>query len=165
MSDGLDALSVLVVDDNRQMRSMIGAVLSAAGVGKIYHAKDGEQAIAALRQYTVDVVYIDYEIPKMNGLDFISAVRSFDPPKPYLPIIMVTAYSDLFRLKAALDRGVNEFLCKPVKACDILARLEAVIFHPRAFVDGGGYKGPDRRRRREVGYNGPKRRAADVALL
>ena len=80
-----------------------------------------------------------------------------------MPIIMLTGHSDRLRLDAARDRGVTEFLCKPVTARAILSRLEAVILQPRPFVNAAKYFGPDRRRIRQGVYDGPMRRMTDVS--
>ena len=69
----------------------------------------------------------------------------------------------LLRLNAARDRGVNEFLAKPVTATNIVMRLNAVIFRPRSYVQCDDFFGPDRRRRVMPDYAGPRRRAADRA--
>jgi len=161
MSKGLGALNILVVDDNAQMRTIVGTVLAAAGVRQLYYAPDGREGLAMLKTYEVDVVYVDYEMPQMNGLDFISAVRRLEAPLKYLPIIMLTGHSDLPRLNGARDRGVTEFLTKPVTARTILTRLGAVIFHPRPFVVAPHFFGPERRRRAMPSYAGPLRRASD----
>lgn len=161
MATGLAALRLLVIDDNAQMRSIIGTVLTAAGIGHLHYAPDGLRGLEALASLDVDVVYVDYEMPVMNGLDFLSTVRSPGFPKRLTPIIMLTGHADMYRLNGARDRGVNEFLCKPVTARAILSRLEAVIFRERPFVTTGDYFGPDRRRRKGADYSGPFRRAAD----
>jgi two-component system chemotaxis response regulator CheY len=155
-------LRVLVIDDNRQMRTIVGSVLNAAGVGHLNYAADGRRGLEAIAEYPIDVVYVDYEMPVMNGLDFISSVRRLDSPARYMPIIMLTGHSDVVRLDGARDRGVTEFLCKPVTAKAILSRLNAVIMQPRAFVESETYFGPDRRRSRRQAPGGLKRRAADV---
>jgi CheY-like chemotaxis protein len=152
---------VLVVDDNAQMRTIIGTVLSAIGVRQLYYAPDGRCAMEMLGKDQIDVAYVDHEMPVMNGLDFIARVRSLDSDIRYLPIIMLTGHSDRIRLDAARDRGVTEFLCKPVTAKSIVGRLNAVIMHPRGFVMAPAYFGPDRRRVRWSDYGGPRRRAAD----
>lgn len=159
----LAALNILVVDDNAQMRSIVGTVLRAAGVGGIHYAPNGFHGLGVLSEREIDVAYVDYEMPQMNGLQFISAVRSVNSSCPYLPIIMLTGHSDTSRLHEARDRGVTEFLCKPVTANALLKRLEAVIVHPRPFIDCTTYFGPDRRRRPIGAYTGPKRRTSDVA--
>ena len=147
MTQGLGALRILVVDDNEQMRTIIGTVLAAAGVGRLFYAPDGRHALDLIRHEPVDVAYVDYEMPVMNGLDFISRVRMLPGEMRYLPIIMLTGHSDLPRLNGARDRGVTEFLTKPVTARTILTRLGAVIFHPRPFVVAPHFFGPERRRR------------------
>lgn len=159
----LSPLNILVIDDNAQMRSIVGTVLRAAGVGGIHYAPTGFQGLEVLSQREIDVCYVDYEMPQMNGLQFISAVRSVNSSCPYLPIIMLTGHSDASRLNEARDRGVTEFLCKPVTANALLKRLEAVILHPRPFIDAGTYFGPDRRRRSDDLYRGPRRRASDAS--
>lgn len=161
MTTGLGALRLLIVDDNAQMRTIVGTVLAAAGIRNLHYAPDGEKGLEAVRRLDIDAIYVDYEMPVMHGLDFISAVRALPGPKRFLPIIMLTGHSDLVRLNAARDRGVTEFLCKPVTARTILLRLGAVIDHPRPFVESRSYFGPDRRRRNQPAYDGPRRRASD----
>ena len=158
---GLGALNILVVDDNPQMRSIIGTVLAAAGVGHLHYAPDGRYGLRTLMERTIDVVYVDYEMPHMNGLRFLSAVRELDSDRRYTPVIMLTGHSDLLRLNAARDRGVTEFLAKPVSARSVLSRLSAVIFRPRPFIQCDTFFGPDRRRHGDAEYAGPRRRAAD----
>jgi CheY-like chemotaxis protein len=161
LSRQLAPLQVLVVDDNAQMRSIVGTILRAAGVGYIHYAADGVKALETIADREIDVIYVDYEMPMMNGLQFISAIRSVNSSHPYIPIIMLTGHSDGVRLNEARDRGVTEFLCKPVTANALLKRLEAVIAHPRPFVDCETYFGPDRRRHQTTDYSGPLRRASD----
>ena len=165
MTQGLGALRILVVDDNEQMRTIIGTVLAAAGVGRLFYATDGRHGLDQLMHDPVDVAYVDYEMPTMNGLDFISRARALPGETRYLPIIMLTGHSDLPRLNAARDRGVNEFLAKPVTARNILLRLEAVIMRPRPYVQAPDFFGPDRRRRQSPDYRGPRRRASDEDVL
>jgi len=165
MTIGLRALSILVVDDNQQMRTIIGTVLAAAGVGRIYYAADGRAGLESLARHEIDVVYADYEMPTMNGLDFIARVRAQGGEDRLTPIIMLTGHSDMLRLSAARDRGVNEFLAKPVTARNILLRLEAVIMHPRPYIQAPDFFGPDRRRRQSPDYHGPRRRASDEDVL
>jgi len=163
MTAGLAALELLVVDDNAQMRTIIGTVLAAAGVRKLHYAPDGQRGLEVVKEVAIDVAFVDYEMPVMNGLDFISAVRGLTTSDRFMPVIMLTGHSDLKRILAARDRGVNEFLGKPVTAKSILTRLETVIMHPRPFVEAPRYFGPDRRRRTISDYAGPWRRSTDGA--
>ena len=158
---GLAALRLLVIDDNEQMRTIVGSVLLAAGARHIHYAPDGRSGLDVMAEQSIDVVYVDYEMPAMNGLDFIAAVRRLSTSDQYMPIIMLTSHSDRPRLDAARDHGVTEFLCKPVTARAILTRLSAVIMNPRPFVQSPDYFGPDRRRTRRRFHEGPLRRSSD----
>ena len=157
----LAALRILVIDDNEQMRTIIGAVLGGAGIRQLFYAPDGRRGFEVVSQAGIDAVYVDQEMPVMNGLDFISAVRGLQSADRYMPIIMLTGHSDHCRLAGARDRGVTEFLCKPVTANTIVNRLNAIIMNPRPFVLANNYFGPNRRRRRQSDYRGELRRASD----
>jgi two-component system chemotaxis response regulator CheY len=159
----LGRVRVLVVDDNAQMRTIIGTVLAGAGVRHLYYAPEGLRALEAVQYGHPDVVYVDCEMTVMNGLEFISMLRASSTPDRFTPIIMLTGHADLPRLAMARDRGVTEFLVKPVTAHDILRRLEAVILRPRPFVQCASYFGPDRRRRADLDYDGTERRARSPA--
>ncbi len=158
---GLAALTILVVDDNPQFRTILGSVLAGAGVGRVYYAPDGHRGLETLQSTPIDVVYVDYEMPVMDGLNFLSNLRQLSGQARFTPVIMLTGHADKPRLEAARARGVTEFLRKPVTAVSILNRLNAVIMHPRPFVEVTRYFGPDRRRRQKPDYAGPFRRAGD----
>ena len=162
MTVGLGTLHILVVDDNAQMRTIVGTVLAAAGVRHIHYAGDGRHGLEVVAELRIDVAYVDHEMPVMNGLDFISAIRALETPDQFMPIIMLTGHSDLRRLNEARDRGVTEFVAKPVSARTLLTRLDAVIQRPRPFMRSDTYFGPDRRSRFREAYDGPKRRRSDV---
>ena len=155
-------LRVLIIDDNAQMRTIMGAVLGAAGVRTLHYAPDGRMGVRRVAEVEPDICFVDYEMPVMNGLDFVSEIRSQPAPVCFMPIVMLTGHSDAIRVNAARDRGVTEFLAKPVTAQAILGRLAAVIYRPRPFITSATYFGPDRRRNRAEPYCGPKRRAAET---
>lgn len=158
---GLGKLRILVVDDNAQMRAIVGAVLAGLGVRDRHFAPDGAHGLDAVRTVKPDVIFCDYEMPRVNGLDFLSGVRALPEPWCYTPVIMLTGHSDLQRLTEARDRGVTEFLTKPVSATTIARRLEAVILHPRDFIRTSTYFGPCRRRRVDAMRAAQGRRAED----
>jgi two-component system, chemotaxis family, chemotaxis protein CheY len=162
MTAGLAALELLVVDDNAQMRTIVGTVLAAAGVRRLRYAPDGRKGLEVVKEGRIDIAFVDFEMPVMNGLEFLSAVRALQTPDRFMPVIMLTGHSDLKRITAARDRGVNEFLSKPVTAKSILTRLSTVILKPRPFVSSPRYFGPDRRRKALDNYHGPRRRAGDA---
>lgn len=155
-------ISVLVVDDNEHMRALLRAMLKAIGLKNVAEAHDGSQAMMRLREHEVDVVITDLWMEPLDGLDFVRLLRrSPKSPCPTVPIIMVTGHSTLHHVIEARDAGVDELLTKPVSARDLVDRLHKVVEHRRPYVRAGDYFGPERRRRADPAYDGPKRRAGD----
>src|SRR5699024_1978167 len=100
----------------------------------------------------------------MDGIEFVHRLRqSADSPNQMAPVIMVTGHFTLAKVASARDAGVNEFLTKPLTARGVLERLQRVIEHPRPCVRTDDYFGPDRRRRQDPEYRGPRRRSTDAA--
>jgi len=154
-----DRLRLLIVDDNLHMRKMLAAIMQALGVTTIYEASNGVQAWAKLRELNPDIVFLDWMMPEMNGLEFTKLVRtSPESPNPYVAIIMVTGYTQAERVRQARDAGVTEFLAQPISANTVLSRIVAVIENPRSYVRTSDYFGPCRRRRNDENYQGPERR-------
>jgi CheY-like chemotaxis protein len=158
----LQALQVLLVDDNQHMRAITSSVLQSAGVRKVREAADGTAGLEILREQAIDLAIVDFNMFPLDGVEFTRLVRnSPDTTNPYLPIIMMTGHSEKSRVYEARDAGVTEFVVKPITAKAILDRIQAVIFRPRPFVKTDGYFGPDRRRTAATGYKGPLRRSTD----
>ncbi|HTO39429.1 MAG TPA: response regulator [Rhizomicrobium sp.] len=160
-----DRLRLLVVDDNVHMRKLVVTILQAFGATQIFEAADGEGAWSIAREANPDVIFLDWMLDGMSGLDLARLIRtSPSTPNPFVPIIMLTGYSQLDHVIKARDAGVNEFLAKPVSVKAILSRLIAVIEYPRPYVRTKVYFGPCRRRRVRDEYGGPERRSPDDAL-
>lgn len=155
-----DRLKILVVDDNVHMRKLVVTILQAFGTIQIFEATEGERAWTILRDANPDVLFVDWMLEGMNGLDLTKMIRtSTASPNPFVPIIMLTGYTSIDHVRQARDAGVNEFLAKPVSVKAILTQLTAVIEHPRPFVRTRAYFGPCRRRRGHAEYQGPERRS------
>lgn len=155
----LERLAVLVVDDNKNMRSLVRAILEALGVSHIYDAIDGESAFKKLREQQIDLVIADWNMEPMDGLTFTRKVRTdSDSPDQFVPIIMLSGHTEKARVMQARDAGVTEFMAKPIAARALYARMVAIIEHPRPFVRTASYFGPDRRRQ-DMPFPGPDRRA------
>jgi two-component system, chemotaxis family, chemotaxis protein CheY len=159
-----DLLRILLVDDNHYMRVLLAEILRAIGVQHIYEANDGAEGLQMMRDYPIDVVMTDLSMQPLDGIDFVRLLRnSPDSPNQMAPVIMVTGHSTFARVNEARDAGVSEFLAKPLTARGVIERLHQAIERPRPFVRSGDYFGPDRRRRVDPDYRGPKRRATDNA--
>ena len=158
----LQNLNVLVVDDNRHMRTLIRTVLNALGCWNIHEASDGADALKEMEIFPADVVFCDLVMTPFDGIEFTRMVRTAkDSPNPYVPIIMLTGHTEMARVVEARDAGVDEFVAKPVSPKTLYARLVAVIEHRRPFIRTKNYFGPDRRRREDPDYKGPFRRSTD----
>lgn len=155
-------MKILLVDDNHHMRILLTEILRAIGVRNLYEAGDGAEALQLMRTHAIDVVIADLAMEPIDGIEFTRLLRNApDSPGQMTPVIMVTGHSTERRVKEARDAGANEFLAKPVTARGVLERIVEVIEHPRAYVRCEGYFGPDRRRKADPGYIGPRRRAGD----
>lgn len=163
MAAGLDALRVLIVDDNVHMVHIVRAILRGFGFTEFVEAKSAEEALNKIADLPVDLVICDYLMGEKSGLDLVREIRSEDSPNPYLPIVMLSAYAEKARVEEARDAGVTEFCTKPVTPAALFRKIATIIDHPRPFVRTSEFFGPDRRRRSDADYEGPARRDADDA--
>jgi two-component system chemotaxis response regulator CheY len=159
LSAGIGNVRVIVVDDNAAMRYIVTAMLKSIGIVDIRDFADGGAGLKSLETAQADIAIVDFRMKPTNGIDFTRLVRrSEDSETRFLPIIMLTGHADLARVLEARDAGVTELMVKPLTAQALISRLNAVITHPRPFVQTGHYFGPCRRRRETQGYAGPERR-------
>lgn len=162
----LESVSALILDDNAHMRGLVRVILAGFGMRQIGEAADCNSALETVAGGEVDIAFVDLKLGGLDGLEFCRRIR-LDPESPnrYLPIIMITAYSERSRVIDAINAGVDEFLVKPIRAVDVANRVNAVIERRRPFVQTPGYFGPDRRRRDDPRYRGPWRRASDPGTV
>ncbi len=161
----LSEIEFLVADDNEFSRHIARDVLKALGAQSIVFAKDGAEALSMLKTMSIDIVFLDWKMPIMDGIEFTRIIRnSDDSPDQFLPIIMMTGYSELSHVMYARDAGVTEYLIKPCSATQMLSRVRSVIESPRSFVKTSKFFGPCRRRHKKKDFDGnEKRGVAPVA--
>lgn len=159
-------LSVLVVDDQAFYRNLLSEVLRSLGVNNITTAVDGVDALDAIENSRPNVVFADWVMPEMDGLQLTRRVRRIrDERMRMVPIIMVTANNLKSQIEEARNMGVDTFILKPVTLKSVTDRLKEVIEHPRDFVSFDTYVGPSRRRNRGNSYFGPFMRHDDPIEL
>ena len=162
----LEGVSALILDDNAHMRGLMRVILASFGVRRIDEAADVAEAWGIAAGGTIDLAFVDFKLGGIDGLDFCRRIRNGpDSPDIYMPIIMITAYSERGRVLQAINAGVDEFLVKPIRAVDVANRVNAVIERRRPFVQSADYFGPDRRRRDDPRHTGPWRRADDPGTV
>lgn len=156
-------ISVLVVEDNLPMLEITKSLLLTFGVGHVITAQNGEIGFKRFCELNPDIVIADWMMKPVDGISLTRVIRN-DPksPNPFVPLILMTGFSEKRRVFQARDAGVTEFLVKPFNARDLYKRLVQVIERPRQFVRATDFFGPDRRRRSHGPYDGPMRRESDM---
>ena len=155
----LAKLTFLVLDDNPNMAQIMRVVLKGFGADQMYEATTPADAFDMVRRHGVDLAFVDIQLGRMDGLGFLRLMRTAaDSPNPYLPIIMLSAYSEQHRVMSARDAGAHDFLVKPVTPLEVFRKIADAIEHPRTFLRSADFFGPDRRRRTDESYAGPERR-------
>ncbi len=164
MTYQLHRISVLVVEDNQPMLDIVKSLLVTFGVGHVVGAQNGEIGFKRFCEYNNDIVIADWMMKPMDGISFTRMVRNDSKsPNPYVPVVLMTGFSEKRRVLQARDAGVTEFLVKPFNARDLYRRIVQVIERPRQFVRAPDFFGPDRRRKKPKGkYEGPYKRESDI---
>lgn len=119
-------LRVLIVDDTSTSRMLIRDGLEELGVRNIFFAGDGEQALQFMMTTPAHLVISDFNMPKLDGLGLLKAIRGYNPTKK-VPFIMLTGRGDKEVLENAIKLGVNNFLTKPFTVPALKKALEAII--------------------------------------
>jgi two-component system, chemotaxis family, chemotaxis protein CheY len=120
------SIRVLVVDDQLTMRALVRSALQQIGFTDVNEAPDGEEGLKALVAKGAHLVISDYNMPKMDGLDFLRAIRSHEPTKK-TAFIMLTGRSDKELVQRAIQFGVNNYLTKPFTTVSLKQKIEAVF--------------------------------------
>ena len=108
--------TVLVVDDSRIMRTIVKSHFSELRIPCNYlEAEDGEKALDMLWKNPVDLILLDWNMPKLLGIEFLKKVRSMETYKN-LPIIMVTSEKARYNVIEALKMGATDYIVKPINA-------------------------------------------------
>ncbi|HEX8903179.1 response regulator [Vitreimonas sp.] len=120
------SIRVLVVDDQLTMRALVRSALQQIGFTDVNEAPDGEEGLKTLVTKGAHLVISDYNMPKMDGLDFLRAIRSHEPTKK-TAFIMLTGRSDKELVQRAIQFGVNNYLTKPFTTASLKQKIEAVF--------------------------------------
>lgn len=159
MSYDFSKIRILIVDDSNHMRLLVQRLLGSFGIVKVRAVSDGYAALDELARSMPDMIVTDFAMEPMDGIALTRHIRQApDSPNPYLPIVMMTGYTEMHRVIEARDIGVTEIVAKPVSAMALYSRLVAVVERPRPFVRTPDFFGPDRRRR-QVPIKGKDRRS------
>jgi two-component system chemotaxis response regulator CheY len=115
----------LIVDDSSTMRRIIVNTLAKLGYDDILEAGNGREGLDRMGAGGVDLIITDWNMPEMNGIDFIRAVRTSQSGKN-IPVLMVTTNAAKDDIVEALKAGVNNYVVKPFTAETIKEKIDAV---------------------------------------
>lgn len=119
--------SILFVDDEVKIRKGVQRLFQHYNVQWIYHlAESVDEALTILNQHKIDAVISDIRMPKRDGIDLLSALRS-NPSWSGLPVIILTGIADQGLITKALDMGATDLLNKPIAPDDLLARIRSAL--------------------------------------
>ncbi|SNZ08446.1 response regulator [Cohaesibacter gelatinilyticus] len=153
-------LRFLIVDDNAHMRRVVRTLIHGFGAREVTEAEDGATGLEIFQSTLPDVVVTDWVMPIFSGIELTRMMRSeTSSANPTVPIIMLTGHSEKKCVTEARDAGVTEFLCKPISAKALYARVANCLVNPRPFIKAAAFYGPDRRRFSNPLYKGAERRA------
>lgn len=120
------AIRTLVVDDQLTMRALVRSGLKELGFQQVEEAGDGEDALRALVAKPVHLVISDYNMPKLDGLGLLRAIRAH-PPIKGTAFIMLTGRADAELVQRAAQFGVNNYLVKPFTVLSLRQKIEEVF--------------------------------------
>ena len=118
-------MRALVVDDSRAIRSIIGKSVKELGF-EVFEAGHGIEALECLRTHgVVELALVDWNMPEMNGFDFLVAARA-NPAWRDMIILMVTTETEMSQMQRALEAGANEYVMKPFTKDVLREKLQLV---------------------------------------
>lgn len=118
--------NILIVDDTNTMRNLIKSVLINAGFKNFVEAENGIVALDKMQQEQFDLVICDWDMPKMDGLEVLAKMRLQDHHEN-TPFILVTAISEAKKVVTAIEKGLDDYIIKPIKPDDFIKRIGAVL--------------------------------------
>jgi len=117
--------TILVVDDNEQNLELLIAYLEDVPCRTI-PAKDGVAALEIIKKSVPDLVLLDVMMPKMSGFEVCRRIKS-NPATASLPVIMVTALTELGDIERAIESGTDDFLSKPINKWELTTRVKTML--------------------------------------
>jgi two-component system OmpR family response regulator len=114
--------NILVVDDDPHIRQLLTFALEKAGFGSI-EAEDGEKALAAVRAHAPDLVVLDINMPRMDGLEVCRRLRA----ESEIPILFLSSRDDEIDRVLGIELGADDYVTKPFSPREVVARIQAIL--------------------------------------
>jgi two-component system, chemotaxis family, chemotaxis protein CheY len=120
------SMKILIVDDSITIRRIISTALKSVGYSDTVEASNGKEALAKLANGGIDFIITDWNMPEMNGLDFIKEVRA-NPESSAMPILMITTRGTEHDVIEALQAKVNSYIVKPFTPQELKEKIEGIL--------------------------------------
>ncbi|WP_162938094.1 PleD family two-component system response regulator [Kiloniella sp. EL199] len=121
-------LECCIVDDESFIQKIIKSILVSLDVKDIRLASDGAEGYKLLQAKPTDLIFIDWTMEPMSGIELLEKIRSSDEPEiAETPVIMLTAHSEQEYVKKAIVAGANDYLVKPVSPLLLRQRIEGIF--------------------------------------
>lgn len=144
MAINFNDLKILMVDDNANMRCMVGTILRGVGVIDMREVSSASEALEILTDadgWQPDLMLVDYVMDGLDGAQLTRRVRQdVDRFGHRLPIIVITGYSELWRMNEAKAAGADEFIVKPFTTNGLLDSITRAVAFCRGIPESGNTK-------------------------
>lgn len=125
--------TVLITEDDSELRSFLSSTLQADGY-RTLTAANGGSALSMISSHCPDIVLLNLGLPDMDGLEILSSVRKWSD----VPIVILSSRTDENSVVRALDMGADDYIVKPVRTPEFLARIRAALRHGARMGAGPG---------------------------
>jgi two-component system chemotaxis response regulator CheY len=136
------SFNVLIVDDSNSMRAVIKKIITLSGfkMDQCYEAGNGKQALEILSKVWVDIILSDLNMPEMNGLELLAALKGDNLLKE-IPVVIVSTEGSDERRRVVLEMGAKEFIRKPFSP----EYVRKILYEVIGVGDEGTYEGSERK--------------------
>lgn len=122
-------MKVLIVEDSEMTRVIIRKTLKSLGVENVYDAVDGRDAVEVYDRETPDVIFSDWNMPNMDGLEMLKEIRQRSAS---VPVIMITTERSRGRVMEAIHEGITDYMVKPFSPASLKEKLMKWVTVPQS---------------------------------
>ncbi len=119
------APKILTVDDSKTVRTIIRKMLSGFNC-RVFEAEDGLEGLDLAKKECPNLIILDIDMPKMNGLDVLATLRK-DDKLSKTPVFMLTSKSKAKNVRRALELGISAYVGKPFKRAELVERISKIV--------------------------------------
>ena len=119
----MNKLDILIVDDDQGHLGMLKTLLADWGY-RVFGASDGEEAVAMCKERAFDLVLMDVRMPRKSGLEALAEIKAFNPS---IPVLMMTAYSEVESAVEAIKEGAYDYITKPLDFVKLKGNLRNIF--------------------------------------